>query len=148
MKKIIFLLSLGTMFISASVIDVKEPYIRATPPNMKNTAAFMTFENKTEKDVSLVKASSNVAKFVELHTHNMKDGVMTMYEVEKIDILAHSNTVLKPSGFHIMFIDLNKSLQEGEKVDLTLEFSNGEKQNIQVEVKNVMNGMKSHHNHH
>ncbi|RBQ28154.1 copper chaperone PCu(A)C [Aliarcobacter vitoriensis] len=143
MKKILFLFLLGNFAIlSASSIEVKEPYVRATPPNMKNTASFMTLENKTDKNISLIKASSDVAKFVELHTHDMKNGVMSMYEVEKIDILANSNTVLQPSGFHIMFIDLNKSLENGEKVDLTLEFSNGETQKVTAEVKNVMHGMK------
>lgn len=144
MKKLLITFLLGSIFLYASNIEIKEPYARATPPNIVNSAVFMTLENSSNKDISLIKASSNIAKFVELHTHSTKDGLMTMYEVEKINIPANNSVVLEPASFHIMLIDLNKPLKIADKIELTLEFSDGSKQNIEVEVKTIMHGMKHH----
>jgi len=141
MKKIIVLLFGSFAILSALSIEVKEPYARATPPNTPNSAAFMTLENKTNKDISLIEVRSDIAQSTELHTSDIKDGVRKMYRVEKVDIPANSSTILKPGGFHVMFIGLKKALEVGETIDINLGFSNGTKQTIKAEVKNVM----SHH---
>jgi len=144
MKKILVLISLAATFLMASTIEVKDAYARATPPNMKNSAAFMVLENRSNKDMAIVKATSNVANVVELHTHDMKNGVMTMYEIPQIDIKAKSTTVLKPGGLHIMLIGLHNSLNVGDKVEIELEFNDGSKQKVVADVKSVMSGMKHH----
>lgn len=148
MKKFMLFVLFSVSTLIASDIEIEDAYVRATPPNLPNSAAFMVIENETNKDISIVKASSNISKTVELHTHDMKDGVMKMYQIPKIDIAANSKTVLKPGGLHIMFIGLKHPLKEGNEVTLTLEFSNGKSQTITAPIKKVMAGMKHHgHNH-
>jgi copper(I)-binding protein len=141
MKKFLLLALLSVSTLFASNIEVKDAYVRATPPGLPNSAAFMSVENKTDMSVALVKATSDVSKVVELHTHSMKDGVMKMYQVPKIDIPANGETTLKPGGFHVMLIGLHKPLKVGEEVTITLEFSNGENKTITIPVKTVMGGM-------
>lgn len=139
-KSLLILLALSaTLF--ASALEVKDSYVRATPPGLPNSAAFMTVVNSTNKDISLISASSKIAKAVELHTHDMKDGVLKMYQVPKIDVKANTSTILKPGGFHVMFIGLNKPLKVGENVDFTLTLSNGESINVTAPIKTVMGGM-------
>ncbi|NVJ53280.1 MAG: copper chaperone PCu(A)C [Campylobacteraceae bacterium] len=147
MKKTLLGLLVAGTALFASNIEVKNSYVRATPPGLPNSAAFMTVVNNTDKDVAIVKASSTVSKVVELHTHDMKDGVMKMYQVPKIDVASKSETVLKPGGFHIMLIGLYNPLKVGENVELTLELSNGETKTITAPVKTVMGGMNHHGNH-
>lgn len=141
MKKFLLLALLSVSIIFASDIEVKDAYVRATPPGLPNSAAFMTVENNTNKDIAILKATSDISKVVELHTHSMKDGVMKMYQVPKIDIPANKETTLKPGGFHIMLIGLHKPLKEKEEVTITLNFSNGENKTITIPVKSVMGGM-------
>ncbi|MGB5920113.1 copper chaperone PCu(A)C [Arcobacter sp.] len=141
MKKFLLLTLLSVSILFASNIEVKDAYVRATPPGLPNSAAFMSVENKTDKNIALVKVTSDVSKVVELHTHSMKDGVMKMYQVPKIDIPANGKTTLKPGGFHVMLIGLHKPLKEKEEVTITLEFSNGENKTITIPVKSVMGGM-------
>lgn len=148
MKKSLLGLIMGSAMLFASNIEIKDYYVRATPPGLPNSAAFMTVVNNSDEDVSIVKASSKVSKVVELHTHDMKDGVMKMYQVPKIDIASKSQTVLKPGGLHIMLIGLHNPLKVGENVELTLELSNGETKTIIAPIKSVMGGMKHHGNHH
>jgi periplasmic copper chaperone A len=143
MKKlfmVLILLSLSSLL--AKDIKIEDAYVRATPPNLPNSAAFMTVKNDSDKNIAIIKAFSNVSNAVELHIHQMKNGIMKMYPVPKIDIPAHGQTVLKPGGFHIMFIGLHHPLKKGESVILTLKFSNGEEQTVTAPIKTVMGGMK------
>jgi len=145
--KSLVLLLVSASIVCASAIKVENPYVRATPPNLPNSAAFMSIKNDSNKDIAIINAKSNVSKVVELHTHTMKDGVMTMLQVPKINIPANGKTELKPGGLHIMFIGLKNPLKVGNEVSLTLEFSNGKTQTITAPIKKVMSGMK-HHGHH
>ena len=142
--KTLFVLSL--VFISslsfAKDIDVVSPYIREVPPGVTTSAAFLTLKNNTDKASSLVKVSSYAAKNIELHEHTHKDGMMEMRQVEKIIIPAQGETTLKPGGYHIMLIALTRKIKSGDKVTLELEFDNGDKQQIEAEVKRIMQGMQ------
>lgn len=146
MKKFILLVFVSFSTLFASSIKVENAYVRATPPNLPNSAAFMSVENDLDEDISILEATSDVSKVAELHTHQMKDGVMKMYQVPKIDVPAKGKTALKPGGFHIMLIGLNHPLKAGENVTLTLKFSNGETQTIVAPIKSVMDGMMHHGN--
>jgi len=144
MKKLILSALLSATTLLASHIEVHNAYVRATPPGLPNSAAFMTIKNTSSEDISIMSASSKVSKVVELHTHDMKNGVMKMYQVPKIDVAKHSKTVLKPGGYHIMLIGLYHPLKVGETVTLTLKLSNGERKTITAPIKTVMGGMKHH----
>lgn len=140
--KSLVLLMLSATAIFASSLSVENPYVRATPPGLPNSAAFMSISNSSDKDISLVSARSDASSVVELHTHDMKDGVMKMYQVPKINIKANSSTVLKPGGFHIMLIGLKtKPLKEEMNVEIELHFSNGQNLKVFAPVKKVMSGM-------
>lgn len=140
---LLLLASAATLF--ASSIKVKDAYVRATPPNLPNSAAFMSIVNTSSKDVSLISATSDASYVVELHTHDMKDGVMKMYQIPKIDVKANSTTVLKPGGLHVMLIDLKtRPLKVGKHVEVNLKFSNGQVFKVFAPVKKVMRGMMKH----
>ena len=141
LKKSFLVLIALTATLFASSVEVKDSYVRATPPGLPNSGAFMTIVNNSSKDISLVSAASKIAKAVELHTHDMKDGVMKMYQVPKIDIKANSSLEFKPGGFHVMFIGLNGPLKVGEKVDFSIKLATGETLKVTAPIKTVMGGM-------
>ena len=145
MKKLLILALLSASTLLASSIAIEDAYVRATPPGLPNSAAFLTVKNTTSSDIDIVKATSDIAKNVELHTHDMKNGVMKMYQVPKITVPKNGQTVLKPGGYHVMLIGLHHPLKVGETVTFSLELSNGETKEITVPIKSVMGGMK-HHN--
>ena len=122
-------------------IQVQHPYARAVPPGQPISAAFMTLRNQSDKSNAVVSASSPAAKVVELHTHTMDGGMMKMRKVEKIDIPAKGEAVLKPGGLHIMLIGLKQQLKPGMKVELTLKFADGSQSMITMPVQQVMQSM-------
>lgn len=127
MKKI-FLSTLvsGLMFAYAADIDVTNAYAKATPPNAKNSGAFMLIKNNTDKDIALISATNSMSDVTELHTHIQENGMKKMIQVPKINIKANSTTELKPGDLHVMFIGIKKPMVEGENVKITLTFDNNQ----------------------
>ena len=125
MKKLLILPFLAGI-LGASDIEVSNSVVKATPPNMKQTAVFMDIKNNSDKEISLIDANTSLSGVTELHTH-IKDGeMMKMIKVPDIKIPAHGETKLKPGGLHIMVFDLNSSVDENTTANVWLKFDNNE----------------------
>lgn len=122
LSKKIFILGLLSLSLSATKIEFENAYIKQTPPNSKNTAIFLTLTNKSEKEVALIHATSNLSDKIELHTHTHKDKKMSMIQIPKITISPNSFTELKPGSYHIMLFDLKNPVNADTKANLTLYF--------------------------
>ncbi|MBF0193671.1 MAG: copper chaperone PCu(A)C [Magnetococcales bacterium] len=116
-------------------IMVLKPWARASAGMAKAGAAFMLIKNHTIHNDKLISASANVSERTELHTHLNENGIMKMRKVEHINLPKYEQVALKPGGFHIMFINLNNPLKEGDKFPVALEFKKAGKIEVQVEVK-------------
>lgn len=128
-------------------IVVGEPWVRATVPQQSGTGAFMTLTSPA--DTTLVQADSPVAKHVEVHEMAMENHVMKMRQLAKgLPLPAGQTVELKPGGYHIMLIDLNGQVKEGEQVPLTLTFENADGQrssiDIQAPVRPLASGAGGH----
>lgn len=118
----------------AADLEVSGAFIRASPKVANAGAGFVTIKNSGKQDDKLIAASANVSKSVELHTH-IKDGeIMRMRKVEAINVPAGGAAELKPGGDHVMFIDLNGPLKEGDKVAVTLKFEKGGEVKVEMPV--------------
>jgi periplasmic copper chaperone A len=102
-------------------IMIGHPWARATPGAVKNSAAFMIFDNKGAAD-KLVGVSGDVAKDIQIHSMITEAGVMKMREIKSLDIPANGKAELKPGGFHVMLIGLKDGLKEGATFPLKLKF--------------------------
>lgn len=126
-------------------VSIQDPYVRLVPPGVKTTGAFMLIANPGTKDITLVTAESGVAQIVQLHTHINEDGVMKMRQVAGIDIKAKGQTELKPGSFHVMLIDLKNELKEGDRIPITLTFSDGQKTTVEAQVRKLPMAMPAGH---
>lgn len=128
-----FLISLEAL--AASKIEIKEAYVRATPPGGAVTAAFASITNNLDKDVDLLSVEGDFAKTFELHDMDMSGGVMKMRKLSSITIKRHSTIKLKSGGLHIMIFDLKKPLNRDQKYSLKFNFSNKESLLISVPIE-------------
>jgi copper(I)-binding protein len=99
------------------------------------SGAFMLILNKGSEADQLVKAESDVANAVEIHLSEMKDGVMTMRQVEGIDIPAKGQAELRPGSYHVMLIGLTRDLVAGEKIKIKLQFEKSGSIEVEAEVR-------------
>jgi len=88
------------------------------------TAVYLNVLNGTERADTLLALSSTASGLVELHeTYDRGDGMMGMREAEDPTFPANDAVQMVPGGKHIMLMQLNRELKEGDTVDLTLEFA-------------------------
>lgn len=119
---------------ATSFITVTGAYIKASIPGSTVTAAYMTIHNSSDKDIALLKVSSDISDRIEIHEHTMTDGMMRMREVKSLTIEAGNKAVLQPMGLHLMIFDLKQQLTEKDSITTTLHFSNNTNINIQLPV--------------
>ena len=120
----------------AGDIMIEDPYARASTGMSKSGAAFMIIKNMGEADDRLVAAASDVAMRVELHTHiSDANGVMKMVQVEEgFAIPAGGAHALQRGGDHVMFMGLNRPLEQGDTVTVTLTFEKAGEMTVDVPV--------------
>ena len=91
------------------------------------SAMYMVIENTGSQSVQLVGIETDVARVVELHETRNENGLMRMRPVEQVDVPASGELAFQPGGYHVMLIDINRPLEAGDEVAVTLIFSTGER---------------------
>jgi len=120
---------------SSELITVTNAWVRAMPPSFKHTAAYLTINNGSSEKIRLIGVKTDAAVTGELHTMDLANGQMKMKQIDRIVVQKNDSIDLKPGGKHIMLIGLNRPLNEGDKVSLTLIFDKDVKKELLVEVK-------------
>jgi copper(I)-binding protein len=95
----------------------------ATPPGADTVSGYMTITNSGQEADRLISATSPLASTVMLHQMQLQNGVAAMRMVDAIEIPAGGTVKLEPTGFHIMFVGVTKSLKEGDEMPVTLTFA-------------------------
>ena len=128
----------------ASVM-AKEAWARSRTPTAKVGGAFMMLHNMGKEDDRLIGARSPISGRTEVHTTKMTDGVMKMIHLkEGIEVKAGETVMLKPGGYHVMFMGLKEPMSEGKTFPVTLIFQKAGEVEVMVSVKKAgaMGGMK------
>jgi len=86
------------------------------------SAVYFVIVNEGSQADTLIGASTDVAKVVEMHETQIKDDVAEMVPVSHVDIPARGRIEFKPGGYHVMLIGLTQDLKVGETLKLTLQF--------------------------
>ena len=118
-----------------AAVTVTQAWVRGVVKGQAETGAFMTL--KSQEATSLIGAASPVAKTVQIHEMKMEGDMMKMRPVAAIEIPANSTVELKPGGYHVMLMGLNKPLAKGDKVPLKLTFraKNGTQSTVDVQAE-------------
>jgi periplasmic copper chaperone A len=104
-------------------LQIEQPWTRATPGGAKVAGGFMKITNTGKESDRLIGGSADVAKVFEVHEMAMEGGMMKMRALEKgLEIKPGETIMLKPGSYHVMFIDLNRPIKEGETVSGELQF--------------------------
>jgi copper(I)-binding protein len=111
---------------------------RATPAGAKVAGGYLTILNKGTAQERLRTASSAAAAKTEIHEMAVKDGVMTMRQLEDGLVIAPGATVqLAPGGGHLMLVGLNAPLHQGEQVPVTLSFEDAGDVTVSLDVQAI-----------
>jgi len=112
-------------------VKVSNAWVRAVPPSVTDSAAFMKIENTGDAPLRLTGGSTPIAGMAMpmATTRKTVDGVevLGMKGVDSIEIPAHGERELKPGGDHLMLMTLTAHPHPGEMVTLTLKFEPGDR---------------------
>ncbi|WP_417545903.1 copper chaperone PCu(A)C [Marinobacter sp.] len=157
MKKLITLLFVSsallvTSFLATAVranehahggVAIEHPWSRPTPPGTPMGVGYLVIRNHSDRDVTLISASTPRAGHVSMHKTLMKDGVMRMEPLKGgLAISAGEAVELKPLSYHLMLEKLTEPLKEGETIPLVLEFEGAEAIEVELNVQSLDADMK------
>lgn len=106
-----------------SDITISDAWARATAPGQKVAAAYMNLLSK--EGATLVKAESNLAGSVEIHSMTMENDVMKMRMLDELVMPAGKIVSLEPGGNHLMLFNLKQPLDAGKEAEFKLYFRTG-----------------------
>ncbi|MEV8466920.1 copper chaperone PCu(A)C [Fluviibacterium sp. DFM31] len=126
---------------SAGEIAVRDAWVPLAPPSARAHAAFMVLENTGADPRHLVGVSAPGYGMAHLHESAETDGVATMRAVEQLTLEPGQAVALEHGSFHIMLMMPKTPKAEGDTVDLTLIFADGQEVPVQAPVKKLHAGM-------
>lgn len=130
-------------------IHVENPRVNPIFAGMPVTAVYADLYNHSDKDLTLVAVSGDISPRIEIHEHTMDNGLMKMQEVANGVVLpAGKTTAFAPGGYHIMIMEMNRDIKEGDTVKLTLQFDDGSTQMITAIAKKPSMDHSSNPAHH
>lgn len=106
-------------------VVVREAWIAETIPGTDTAVAYLQLHNQSNEAVALSGADTELALAAQLHEMIEDGGMMRMRRRDRVAIEPGETLELGPGGVHLMLIDLQRPLQAGETVLLTLRFESG-----------------------
>jgi len=141
------LLVLGAAFSSTPVLAGKtvtvtasNAWARTTVPGQPVAGAYL--EISSVENAALVSAKSPVAKNVEIHVMSMEAGMMSMRQIDRLELPAGKTVALAPGGYHLMLTGLKQPLKKGDSVPLRLTIQGKNKAHSVVKINAVVRGME------
>ncbi len=115
-------------------IVIKNAYVTSPMPGQQVAELLLSIENSSDKDIEITGITSDISKFTEFHTMEMKNSKMIMRKMDKVIIPATGKLVFNGHK-HVMLIDPTKDFVAGEKVNFTMTLDNGEKISFNGEIQ-------------
>ncbi|MBN2732934.1 MAG: copper chaperone PCu(A)C [Balneolaceae bacterium] len=101
----------------------------------RNSAVYMRIYNGTGQPDSLIAVETEIAQKAEAHESYEEDGMMGMRPVGVLPIKPDSVLKLQPGGVHIMLMNLNQSIADGDSILVQLLFSQSGSINVTIPVQ-------------
>ncbi len=120
---------------------------KSAEASMFPAAVYMRLLNRGKETERLIAASSPVAEETQIHQTTMNGEVMSMREIDGLDLPAGEWVALERGGYHIMLLGLQRELYEGDVFPLTLTLESGKEITVIVPVYDPMGDMHDMHDH-
>jgi periplasmic copper chaperone A len=103
-------------------LEIDTPWARATIGTARPGAASVTLRNTGDQLEKLVGITTPAAAHAEVHEMTQQGGIMKMRPAVPLEIPPGEEVRLEPGGMHIMLMQLQQPLEEGESIPITFTF--------------------------
>lgn len=116
------------------MVATMNAWVREALPGAPVNAGYMTLINISDQDLTLESVDAENFGNVEIHNMATVDGMMKMQKVAGLIIPASGKVSLKPGGMHLMLMQPDKEVANGDQVRMKLNFSSGQTQTLTLAV--------------
>lgn len=113
-------------------VSAVNAWIRLAPPDAMMLAGYRRIDNDGELPMRLRSVQSDAFGAIELHRTEVVDGVSRMREVPSLTIAPGGSVVLEPGGMHLMLMQPQRALSEGDEVAISFAWDQGENQITEI----------------
>ena len=116
-------------------VTVENAWTRATTPDNRTAAVYFTIRNTGQTQIDLIGVRTDRASIETRHsTVEGAQGTTRMSASPELRVAPGATVVLEPGGLHVMLIDLETPLIEGEILPLRLKFYDGDDLAVDVSI--------------
>jgi copper(I)-binding protein len=126
---------------SVGDLRIERPWSRATPPGTPVGAGYMTIVNTADEPDRLIAAGSPAAGRVQIHRSVKKDGTSSMmHQKDGVVVPPEGRLEFSPGGYHLMLMQLEAPLEQGQRVPVTLQFERAGRIQVDLMVRALTAG--------
>jgi periplasmic copper chaperone A len=118
-------------------IEIDTPWARASIGTARPGVAYVTIRNTADEADRLVGVETAVAARPEVHEMLQEGGIMKMRPAGPLEIPPGGEVRLEPGGLHIMLMQLQAPLEEGEQFSVTFVFEKAGEITVAVPIGNI-----------
>lgn len=122
MKRVSYFLisfsALAAIPVHACDLQVDQGWVRAAPPGAAVLAGYAVLRNAGAQPLTVSSLSSPQFGSVEIHESSEEGGMARMRRIETLEIPAHGQVRLEPSGKHLMLMQPKAGIAAGSNVEL------------------------------
>jgi copper(I)-binding protein len=116
-------------------VVIEGAWSRASIGTSRPGVAYMTLRNTGDAPVVVSDLRTDLAMMPMIHTSTTDtQGVTRMSHMEQVEIAAGETVALEPGGLHVMLMDLQRPMVEGESFTLSLILAGGEEIAVEVPI--------------
>ncbi|MFA8384178.1 MAG: copper chaperone PCu(A)C [Pelagibaca sp.] len=119
-------------------VVIEDAWSRASIGTSRPGVAYMTLQNTGAEPVVVTGLRTNLAMMPMIHaTTTDAQGVTRMSHMEEVEIAAGEAVALEPGGLHVMLMDLQRPMVEGESYALSVIFADGTEATVEVPILGI-----------
>lgn len=119
-------------------VVVEDAWSRASIGTSRPGVAYMTLRNTGAEPVVVTGLRTDLAMMPMIHaTTTDAQGVTRMSHIEEVEIAAGEAVALEPGGLHVMLMDLQQPMVEGESYALSVIFADGTEATVEVPILGI-----------
>jgi copper(I)-binding protein len=116
-------------------VVIEGAWSRASIGTSRPGVAYMTLRNTGDAPVTVTGLRTDLAMMPMIHASTTDtQGVTRMSHMEQVEIAAGETVALEPGGLHVMLMDLQRPMVEGESFSLSLILAGGEEIAVEVPI--------------
>ncbi len=106
-------------------VKASNGWLRVLPGSLP-AGGYVSFENVSDRAVSIVGASSPDYADAMIHRSSTDGGMGRMEMVDSVPLPPKGTVAFSPGGYHVMLMDAKHPVKPGDKLVVTFRLSDGE----------------------